>query len=267
MGHERRIFLDTRGAPGVRPTEGGWAVGDLLPLPPEDLHHLCTVLRLPTGSELVVVDRLSGIEYSARLDLDGKLKGARILSGHRPPPRSDPVSSLVFALCKGKTNDFVVEKATELGASTVVLWQADRSVVKVEGREDGKRRCGRWEKIAETAAAQSGRNDVPLVRLALTIDEVFKLVEEAAGTEDRRFICSLSDNAVPVGDVRPIVTAAHLVVGPEGDFTSREESAFEAHSFELLKLGRLRLRSETAALAAMAMVAGAREVFSRTDGN
>jgi 16S rRNA (uracil1498-N3)-methyltransferase len=249
--HERRIFLPL---PPV--LERPW-----IELPHQTVHHLVHVLRLPPGSAITLVDPHTGTEYEAALEKDDGSHFARILSTLSSTTRSTPVKTLIFALCKGKVNDLVCEKATELGAQRIVFWMATRSIVRIDRGDDRQRKLERWQKIAESAACQCARNDLPTVILALNLEEALApLVEDPLS--DRRFCCSLSPGARTLKNLDPVRSPSHLVIGPEGDLTPDEEETLQNARFELLSLGTLRLRAETAAVAALSMLAAAYEISS-----
>lgn len=250
MSHERRILLS------FDPTERE------VVLPPDAVRHLVQVLRLPPGSPVTIVDTERGFEHSAVLDKREGETIARILLTTPVEAKHSAVSSVALALCKGKVNDFVCEKATELGLKHIVMWAAQRSIMKVEER-DKEHKISRWEKIVEAAAKQSGRSDLPKVHLVFSVAELLELYPSISTPEERRLCCSLSPSALPFRKLQPLRTAAHLVIGPEGDLSPHEEAALFSEGFEALSLGELRLRSDTAAITSIAMALGAFDEAAR----
>jgi 16S rRNA (uracil1498-N3)-methyltransferase len=202
------------------------------------LHHLVHVLRLGPGAEVEVFDG----EGSA---WDATFTGSELrLGARRPVPPPAAVVWIAFALPRGEKADWVVQKATELGVARLVPWQAERSVVRLEGRRAAER-AERWRRIAAEAARQCGRSEVPEVAVpgpleaALAVPEGFgRLVLHAGAAEG---ISARVRRGVP-GHV--------ALVGPEGGITDGELEEARAAGFAPVTVGPRVLRAETAAVAA-----------------
>jgi 16S rRNA (uracil1498-N3)-methyltransferase len=173
--------------------------------------------------------------------LEGK-KSARMIIG-----------SVLFALGKGKKNDLVVEKVTEIGLDRIIIWKATRSIPEAENCEA---RIARWKKIAESASRQSGKSHVPEIGFADNQEELLRLVSALRDKHDLSFCCSLSPDAMPLRELRhfPLQGKVYVAVGPEGGFTTQEEELFTQNGFELASLSTHVLRSETAAIVACGAV-------------
>lgn len=212
------------------------------------LHHLLHVLRVRAGDVLEVFDG-QGLAFDAKVLSLGEQRGELLLSGGRqaPPPR--PIT-IVQGLPKAEKLELVLQKGTELGATAFAPAGCARSVVKLEGKEEAKR--ARWQRIVEEAARQCGRSDVPqvhpprplLAAVAALPDEPALLVLD----EEERAL-PLSAAVAPLG-ARPLA----LIIGPEGGLTREEVQALVARGAVGVTLGRLVLRTETAALAALAVL-------------
>ena len=249
MPHERRVFEDLPDPLSAK---------DLaeIPLSPENTRHVCRVLRLEPGAQIVVVSKSTKREYDAILTETGgtavvKLTGVR--SERQPASR---VGTLAFALTKGANNDLVCEKACELGAQRIIFWQAQRSVVRLTSQNDIGKKLSRWQKIAESASKQSCKNYVPEIIFAANVDELVSAIGKIAKPEDALLCCSLSPEATDLRSMTPPLRQVHLVIGPEGDFTQNEEAALVEQGFKLASLGEFILRSETAAIAAVSIAQG-----------
>jgi len=112
----------------------------------------------------------------------------------------------------------------------------------------------RWNRIVENTGKQCGVRQSPKVFLATSIQHLFEQLSEISEAEERRFCCSILPEALPIQKVKPIKTAAHIVIGPAANLTAAEEESFVQQNFELISLGPYTLRSETAAISAVAMV-------------
>ncbi len=213
-------------------------------LTPEARHYLADVLRLGPGASVEVFDGAGG-RYAGRLE-----EGLETVAlGPREEASGGAAEiALVFALAKGEKVDLVVQKATELGVARIVPFAAARSVVRLEGAK-GEERARRWRKIAEEAARQCGRGDVPAVSAPLSRGRA--LAGLPAGTATFAFH--------PAGD--PLSHASGggargfaAVVGPEGGLTEDELEACRRAGAIPASLGPRVLRAETAAIVAVAIL-------------
>ncbi|QRK12876.1 16S rRNA (uracil(1498)-N(3))-methyltransferase [Archangium violaceum] len=227
------------------------------PAPPEVTlsgdrrHYLLHVLRLGEGASLEVFDG-SGRAFDARVaSVDADT--VRLVLGparHAPPARE---VHILQGLPKGDKLEWVLQKGTELGATAFHPVAAARSVVKLEPKR-AEERTSRWTKIVEEAARQCRRNDVPLVHGPRPLVEAARAL--APGTT--LLVLDEEESAVPLGEaIRSCAPGAPvaLVVGPEGGLDREEVSALRALGGRPVTLGRRILRTETAALAALAVMA------------
>jgi 16S rRNA (uracil1498-N3)-methyltransferase len=227
---DRRVFLPPeRIAPGRAE------------LTPEALHYLRDVLRLAPGAALELFDGAGGA-WDARVE-----DGFRSLAlGDRREARPALPLTLVCALAKGEKMDLVVQKATELGATCLAPFAAERSVVRLDA-EKGEARAARWRRIAAEAARQCGRADVPALRAPASLAEALA----ALPAEHARYVFHLGGEPLSAGPRPPGVAA---IVGPEGGLTEAEVAACEAAGARRASLGPRVLRAETAAVVSVAML-------------
>lgn len=242
-----RIFVDP-------PDEGRISIGSKLPIKECDAHHLINVLRLKNGASLVAVCTRTGEEFDALL-LKTTSTAVQIigeLQAVRPP---GCVRSIAFPLCKGKKNDLVCEKATELGVETILFWAAERSVVRPA--PDGEtRRMERWRKIAESAAKQCRSPQIPEIKFLRNSNELIEYYQTTTETESLKIVMALTPEAKLLRNLATSLAGVHLLLGPEGDLTPRELADFIDNGFLPASLGPYTLRAETAAIAAIATAQG-----------
>jgi 16S rRNA (uracil1498-N3)-methyltransferase len=210
-------------------------------LTPEARHYLRDVLRLEPGAELELFDGAGGA-WPARLEAGFEW----LALGARREDRAALPLWLLVALARGEKVDLVVQKATELGATAVVPFAAERSVVRLEP-ERAEARAQRWRRIAEEAARQCGRADVPAVSPPMPLAAALA----ALPPEVERFVFHPGGGPLPAVLSRPGVAA---VVGPEGGLTEDEVAACEAAGWRRASLGPRVLRAETAAIVAVALL-------------
>lgn len=230
------------------------AVGQEITPSQEDARHLTQVLRLETGAQLTVVERTSGREFTSFITTLTPLR-AKLANVKEERAQRSRVATLSFALCKGEHNDLVIEKCCELGVKSIILWQAERSVVRLD-HKDHSNKLARWQRIAESAAKQSSRTSIPEVRLLSGLQAVLELITAEAAPADIRLCCSLAPEACAIRTLSTPTGFAHIMIGPEGDFTETEHTSLTNSGFIPVTLGPTILRAETAAIAAVAMVNG-----------
>ncbi|MGZ6126354.1 MAG: 16S rRNA (uracil(1498)-N(3))-methyltransferase [Myxococcales bacterium] len=216
-----------------------------VPLTAEQSRHLLTVLRLLPGAELEVFDGKGG-RFRAVLTAEGLEIGAPLPAGERRP---DVV--LVQALAKGEKMDLVIQKATELGAARIVPLATERSVVRLDAQR-GISRAARWRRIAQEAARQCGRADVPAVDGPCGWDDVFALLGE--DPERRGLLLDPDERGLRLGDAARGVARLLVAAGPEGGFSPAERGRALERGLLGVALGPLVLRSETAGRVALAVV-------------
>ncbi len=225
--------------------------GTTLALPAAAARH-AQVLRLQPGSELTLFDGRGG-EWSARIDTMARREVSASVISQRAIERELPMAvTLALAMPSAERMDFVVEKATELGASAIAPLLSERSVLRLAGERADKRRA-HWQAIAVAACEQCGRNRVPEVRAPQTLAHWLGALD-ACGAVERRWLLGWRDASpwpVAAADVHSALSIVTLS-GPEGGFTADEEALATACGFVAVSLGPRVLRADTAPLAVMA---------------
>ena len=217
-------------------------------------HYLCRVLRLAPGDALVVFDG-KGQEAPATVSQTS----ARVtlsVGAFTPIDRESPQRILVLqALCTGDKMDWVVQKSTELGAAEVWPVQTQRGLVRLDGPRGQKRR-DHWQKVAEAAAAQCGRNRVPTIAPLQSFAQALSRAGECLKETTVPSAAWLLDPfAAQSLSSAPLATRLLVAIGPEAGFTDEEESQARRTGFTGVRSGPRVLRTETAAAAVLAAVA------------
>lgn len=215
-------------------------------LTPEQGRYLHTVLRLEEGAEIEVFDGQGG-RYRAHLAAPGRLRIEERMA--QPALPLDVV--LAQALARGEKFDLVVQKATELGAARILPLAAERAVVRLDPAR-GQSRAERWRRIAQEAARQCGRADVPRIDEPCGWEGVFSLLRDDA---DRRgLLLDPQERELRLGAAARGAPRLLVVVGPEGGFSPEERDRAREAGILPVALGPWVLRTETAGLAALAVV-------------
>ncbi|EPZ52585.1 RsmE family RNA methyltransferase [Alicyclobacillus acidoterrestris] len=225
-----------------------------------DAHHFARVLRVKPAEQLVVVT--PGGPWLAEIaEVSKDAVIARLLEQY---PSSEPTAHIVMVqgVAKGDKMETIVQKCTEVGAHSFVLYQAERSVVKLDGKVENK--LARWQKVAREAAMQSQRDAIPAVRYETRLSQlceglfadgieqfiVLDEAERAVGLVHALAHFDASPGA-PEGTSRP---KRAIFIGPEGGWSDAERAYFEAcEQAVLVTLGPRILRTETAGVAALAI--------------
>lgn len=226
----------------------GLLVGGSATLPDDAAHHLRNVLRMRVGEAVTLLDG-AGNQAIGRLTEVDKER-VRVEFGQITPCLSEPPFHAIVCQALPKSLEKVeqvLQHGTELGAAGFVLFASERSVARLDDRRaEGK--LERWRRIVLSAAEQSGRGRVPTVswsgRGLPVADGARRIVlHESAGTPLRETLETVAVN-LPLA----------LVVGPEGGLTEPEVAHWIAEGAVSASLGPRILRTETAALAALAQI-------------
>jgi 16S rRNA (uracil1498-N3)-methyltransferase len=215
-------------------------------------HHMSRVLRMKQGDQVLLSDG-TGHEFSGAIGAVGReslVVSIRESFLETETGKVLPVT-LYQGLPKGDKMDLIVQKSTELGVAEIVPFHATRSVSRIrKGDEDDK--VARWQKIALEAARQSGRSSIPRVSLAGGIDAALNMAGQSLKLllwEEER------NNGLKeiLGGLRAPESVA-LMVGPEGGMTLAEAAHARECGFIPVSLGSRIVRTETASLAALAIL-------------
>lgn len=217
----------------------------------EQSRHIGRALRLRVGDGLVVFNGENG-EWSATI-ASMKKDSAILLVGEKRDVATESRLRvhLVQGISRGDRMDLVVQKATELGVKRVTPVLTEYGGVKFDDERAEKRRK-HWQGVAESACAQSGRIRPPLIDAPLPINTWFGQKTSADSTElILRPGAGLELTSIP----RP-KTKVCVLIGPEGGFSDREYDDAAVAAFTAVAMGPRLLRTETAAVAALAIVQG-----------
>ncbi len=217
-------------------------------LPDAVARHAIGVLRLRAG-EAVTLFNGDGAEYHGVLENQGGKGAAVRLDRRHETDRESPLRiHLAQGISSGERMDYTLQKAVELGVTSIQPLTMRRSVVRLNEEKAVKRR-GHWQGVVNAACEQCGRNVLPEV--AAIREFVAWQRDIAADTEPLKFLLD-PDGDLRLSDLPPPATPILLLAGPEGGFDASERKLAQAAGFRGLRLGPRVLRTETAALAALA---------------
>lgn len=219
--------------------------GEVLRLPENVCRHI-QVLRLQAGAPLVLFDGQGQAAAAELLEIGRKQALARVDKLLTESRESPLAVTLIQAVSASEKMDFAVQKGTELGVKRIIPAVSTRSNVRLSG-ERAEKKVRRWQEIAVSACEQCGRNKVPPVAPIADLPQVLAALPADSGA---RLLLSPHDG-VPLRSLPPAQSAV-LLIGPEGGLTAEEEDLARLHGFQAVQLGARVLRTETAALAALA---------------
>lgn len=210
----------------------------------KDADHLIKVMRLGVGSRFCICDGVSA-EYGALITHVSDLY-VEAAVGDKCEPDTEPYCPIVLYQClpKGDKMDTVVQKAVELGVTDIVPVISDRCISRPDAKSLAKK-IERWQRIAESAAAQSGRCRIPLLHSAVNFDTA------CAEMKGVRFLCYENEKTTQIGMLLKNVGqrtagAISFIIGPEGGISDREAVIAQNGGIISVGLGGRILRTETA---------------------
>lgn len=222
------------------------AIGLQIDLPEAVAHHV-NVVRMAPGDAVTLFNGEGG-EYTAVLDTVEKRRASATIKAHTRHEVELPYAiTLAQALPEGAKMDWIIEKAVELGVAAVQPLAARRCVVKLSG-DRAEKKLAHWQGVITSACEQSGRNR--LAHLA-PVDE-FKDWIVQQDMHRRVILTPRATQSLADWARHQPPQALTIMVGPEGGFTDEEENTAMAHGALALSMGPRILRTETAALAALA---------------
>lgn len=228
---------------------GAYALGDRVLFAPDDARKISLVLRMSDGARVTVIDS-AGAAWIARLaTVDGALGATLEAALDRGVRELLTRITIAQAIPKGQKMDLIVEKVTELGAAALIPLRSAR----VTGDHTGEHKRERWERIARSAALQSGRHAIPQVLPEFHWDALLATFPQY----DRIYIPYELVEPTPLREtfervVQGGVGSVLFIVGPEGGFAASEIAAAVAAGAQPISLGARILRTETVALVVLA---------------
>ncbi|MCG3169809.1 MAG: Ribosomal RNA small subunit methyltransferase E [Pseudomonadales bacterium] len=209
-------------------------------------HYVRNVLRLDQGARLRVFDG-SGAEFTATLESLGRRTLQLVLGATAESAADSPLAvHLGIGLARGERMDWTVQKCTELGVATITPLLLARCNAKFDGGR-GDNRLRHWRQVAISACEQSGRNRLPVIGEPVALDRWLAERTELPGlvlhTADSRALAA-----------QPAPAAVRVLVGPEGGLDDGEFARARAAGFTPWSLGPRVLRTETAPVAALAIL-------------
>ncbi len=231
------------------------ATGDTLILPTGAARHV-QVLRMQPGDRLTLFNGIASIggEFEATVTRMGRSEvEVTVGAHHRVEREAARAVHLAVGMPANERMDWLVEKATELGVASIQPLMTERSVLRLSGDRADKK-LAHWHSVAVAACEQCGRNQVPVIHPVTSLAPWLKTHPAEVG-----YLLTLRPQSVPlrqaIDQATPSANSFYFLSGPEGGLSDSEELAALASGFVSVSLGSRVLRAETAALAALTLLA------------
>ena len=218
---------------------------DSLKIVGEEAKHILSVLRYGCGDMIDVVDGC-GTKYKVQIEeISRDFLEGKILSLTHNENEPNCHLTLAQAMCRKERMDFLIEKATEIGVSSIIPIVTERNLIKVSRVSSQQKKIDRWRRLAIASMKQSLRTVLPKIEDIIEFEQLLSKVREF----DLCLIASLDEDSKSIKKCEQLnrgVKKVLLIVGPEADFTEEELSKAKAQGAIPISLGSRRLRTETA---------------------
>ncbi len=227
---------------------GPLSIDQEVSLEPQAATHLTRVLRIQPGTELTLFNG-DGNEYTAVISrVQRHHAWANIINAQAVDRESSLNIRLVQGISKGERMDYTIQKAVELGVSSITPVLTERSTVQLKA-DRLEKRIRHWQGIINSACEQCGRNRVPVIETPLKLpqwltqleDTALKLTLQPNATETLNTITCTDNNII-------------LLIGPEGGLSEDEIKLSNDKGFTSIRLGPRILRTETAAVTCLSIM-------------
>lgn len=236
-------------------SETGWGTNEVTILG-EDVHHINRVMRYKEGTNIICNHPDGRAAICELLVITADSVQAEIKQWLNENVELPIQVTVAQGLPKGDKLELILQKGTELGAYAFIPFQAERSIVNWDKKKQEKKLI-RFNKIVKEASEQSHRNQIPTIYSTITVE---RLIEESSKYDEKLYAyeeqAKVSDYK-SFGTVLENVTITDKIlicIGPEGGFSPKEAEKLNDNGFQAIRLGPRILRTETAALYALASI-------------
>ena len=223
----------------------------------EDVKHISNVLRMKVGDVIQVCNSDTQINYNVGLSSFEKDKVVGIITETIESEAESSINLKIFqGIPKSDKMELIIQKSTELGVKELIPVDMERCVSKINGK-DAAKKIERWQKIAEVAAKQSGRDMIPNIENVMTIKQIAGLTDTLdmlIVPYERAEGYSFKDAVDEIKDKNIDNISIGIVIGPEGGFEPSEIEILKDSGAKIVTLGKRILRTETVALAMSSVI-------------
>lgn len=220
----------------------------------QDVNHITNVLRLNIGDSINVCDTSSEQNYICSIKkIDKEKINCEIIKKEEKNTEPNVQLTICQGIPKGEKMELIIQKSTELGVKNIIPVKMNRCISKIENKNEAKK-ISRWQKIAEVAAKQSGRNIIPKIENSMTIKELCNQIEEydvvlVAYEQEKNNKLKEELKKLKKDDIKIAV-----IVGPEGGIEKEEVDILKSNGAKIITLGKRILRTETVGIALSSII-------------
>ena len=219
-----------------------------------DVNHIANVLRLKIDDEIQICNEETGINYNTKIiELNKEFVKCNIFEELQSKAESGVHINILQGLPKAEKMELIIQKCTELGVKEITPVEMERCIVKLDNKSASKKQ-ERWQKIAEVAAKQSGRDIIPKINNVTNIKNICNMLEDY----DIVLVPYENEKTVTLKEVLKELPKENLkiaiVIGPEGGFEEKEILNLEQKNCKIVTLGNRILRTETVAMAMTSVI-------------
>lgn len=227
---------------------------DIINIVGTDVNHISNVLRLKIDDKIQVCNEEKGANYKTKIiEINKENIKCKILEKIDSKSEANIYINILQGLPKAEKMELIIQKCTELGVKEITPVEMERCVVKLDEKSKRKKQ-ERWQRIAEVAAKQSGRDKIPAINNVTNIKNICNMLadydivlvpyENEKNTTLKEIIPKLSKKDLKIG----------IIIGPEGGFEEKEIKILEQKGYKIITLGSRILRTETVAIAMTSII-------------
>lgn len=234
--------------------EEEFEVGQSISLKEDDTNHIKNVLRMKSGDHIVICNGQGKDYYCIIEEVSGKKVISTVLSCNESGTELKSKVVLFQGIPKQNKMDLIIQKAVELGVHEIVPVITNRVIVNLKDSKKEDKKIARWQSVAESAAKQSRRGVIPLVK------PVMKFNDAIAYAKELELLVIPYEKSEGIGQTKEILNKVNLhksvgvFIGPEGGFEEGEIKTAVEHNINPITLGKRILRTETASIVVLAMI-------------
>ena len=239
--------------------KGSQIKNDKIEIINEDVNHIASVLRCKIEDKLNICNIDDGKNYEAEIiQINKDSIYLEIVKYIESESESNIYINILQGLPKADKMELIIEKTTELGAKEITPVNMERCVVKINTKDEQKK-IDRWQKIAEVASKQSGRDIIPKVNNIIKLKDIEKILvdydlvlvayEKEENNTLKQELLNLKEKMKEKSNVN-----IGILIGPEGGISENEINYLEQLGIKIITLGKRILRTETVALAMTSII-------------
>ena len=231
--------------------------GNTIIIQNEDVNHIKNVLRAKVDGIIDICDCDTSQNYICKIEkIKEKNIYCHIIEEIQSKVEPHIQVSIFQGLPKADKMELVIQKSVELGVYDITQLEMKRCVVKLN-EKDKIKKIQRWQKIAESAAKQSGRDRIPKINPIVNIHKLFENMKEydlVLVAYENEKVNTLKQELKKVKQVKNKELKIAVIIGPEGGIDKDELVKFEEHNAQIITLGNRILRTETVALNILSII-------------